>query len=495
MYIQHINHSQIKVYGDPSVEMDLREEFSFMAPNYRFHPKFKAGLWNGKISMYNNGTKRMPAGLKDRVIEYFKRNDIEFELKGFDEQEVLTTKEELEEFIKSLNIHSRGNPIEVRDYQLDCILKSINSRRLVSKVPTSGGKSLIIYCIIRWLLQHELRFVLVVPNIMLVGQMYSDFEDYSTHNGFAVSENCHKLHGGEDKEFTKPVLISTWQSISAINRKKSAAEIWNTYDAVCIDEAHSASSKEIIGLLDQMVDVGFRFGTTGTVKEEASSKMTIEGHLGPIYTAITTKELIDRKQVSGIQIKTIVLKYTDAERQHVKSFDYIQEMDYIKGHTRRNNILKKLAMACEGTTLLLVQNVESHAVPLYEEIKATIGDTRPVYYVSGSVSGKEREEIRLKANTEDCIIVATFQTLSTGVNIPNIRNVIFGYPSKSLIRILQSIGRGLRLHKGKDRMILIDVVDDLKHKKKKNYAINHFEERLKIYQMEQFPINVQEIQL
>lgn len=495
MIIQHISHSQIKVTGDPSIEMDLHEEFSFMAPNYKFNPKYKAGLWSGKISMFNNGTKRMPAGLKDRVVEYFKRNDIEFELKGFDSQEDLVTSDELKVFIDGLNLHSRGNKIEVRDYQFDCILKSINARRLVSKVPTSGGKSVIIYCIIRWLLQHELRFVLVVPNIMLVGQMYSDFEDYSSHNGFSVVENCHKLHGGEAKEFTKPVLISTWQSISAIGKKKNVSDIWNTYDAVCIDEAHSASSKEIINLLDQMTDVSFRFGTTGTVKEETASKMTIEGHLGPIYTAITTKELIDRKQVSGIQIKTIVLKYTEAERLAAKPFDYIQEMDYIKKHEKRNNILAKLAIASEGTTLLLVQHVETHAVPLYDKIKKMVGDTRPVYYVSGAVAGKEREEIRLKANSEDCIIVATFQTLSTGVNIPNIRNVIFGYPSKSLIRILQSIGRGLRLHKGKDKMILIDVVDDIKYKKNKNYAITHFEERLKIYQMEQFPINIQEIQL
>jgi superfamily II DNA or RNA helicase len=491
--IEKYNESHIRVYGDPSVEMEIKERFSFMAPNYKHHPKYKARIWDGRIHMYNLGTKKLPFGLIHKVEEFCGDNDYEITYKNFPDEGLLITPEELESFITNLDIRSKGNQIEVRDYQFDCILESINSRRLVSKVPTSGGKSLIIYIIMRWLLENELRFMLIVPNITLVNQMFSDFVDYSSANGFDVDYHCHKLHGGEAKEFQKDVLISTWQSIDAINRKTDVSKVLNTYDAVCIDECHQAASAVLTKLLEKMVDVGFRFGTTGTVNPEAVNELTITGHIGPIYSAISTKELIDRGQVSDILIKSIVLKYSDEERKLVKEMDYQAEMDFLCNNKKRNEFITNIAIASSGTTLVLVQYVEKHALPLYEMIKAK--SNRPVYYVTGGVSGKEREEIRQKANKEDCIIIASYQTMSTGVNVPNIRNVIFGSPSKSMIRILQSIGRGLRLHKDKDRMVLIDIVDDLKFKKSKNYTLTHFEERLKIYQIEQFPIKIIEIEL
>lgn len=493
LIIEKYTESHIRVYGDPSAEMELKEKFTFMAPNYKHHPKYKARIWDGRISMYNLGTKKMPFGLLSKVEEFCTDSEYEIEYKNFPDAEVLITEDQLEEFINQLDIRSKGSPIEVRDYQFNCILDSINAKRLVSKVPTSGGKSLIIYVIMRWLLENELRFMLIVPNITLVNQMYSDFLDYSSDNGFDVEETCHKLHGGEAKEFQKNVLISTWQSIDAINRKTDVSKILNTYDAVCVDECHQASSAVLTKLLEKMVDVSFRFGTTGTVNPETINELTVTGHIGPIYSAISTKELIDRGQVSDILIKSIVLKYNEDERKAAKEMDYQKEMDFLCKHEKRNQFLCNIALASEGTTLILVQYVEKHAVPLYELIKSK--SSRPVYYVTGSVSGKDREDIRQKANKEDCIIIASYQTMSTGVNVPNIRNVIFGSPSKSLIRILQSIGRGLRLHKDKERMVLIDIVDDMKYKKHKNYTLNHFEERLKIYQIEQFPIKIIEVNL
>lgn len=491
--VEKFNNSHIRIYGDPSAEMDIHEHFTFMAPNYQHHPKYKARIWNGKIHMYNLGTKKLPAGLLQKVEEFCGDNDVEIEYKNFDTAEVLITEEELEQYIKDLNIHSKGNPIEVRDYQFQCILESINAKRLVNKVPTSGGKSLIIYVIMRWLIDQDLRFMLIVPNVTLVGQMFSDFADYSTANGFDVEANCHKLHAGEAKEFQKRVLISTWQSLDSIDRKTNIAPILNTYDAVCVDECHQVKGPTLIKILEKMVDVSFRFGTSGTITPEAVSELTIIGHIGPIYSAITTRELIDRGQVSNIQIKSVVLKYSEEERKAAKEMDYQKEMAFLCANEKRNSFICNTALACQGTTLILVQLVEKHAIPLYELIKSK--STRPVYLVTGSVSATDRESIRQKANSEDCIIIASYSTMSTGVNVPNIRNVIFGSPSKSMIRILQSIGRGLRLHKDKERMILIDIVDDLKYKKSKNYTLDHFEERLRIYQIEQFPIKIIEVNI
>ena len=115
--------------------------------------------------------------------------------------------------------------------------------------------------------------------------------------------------------------------------------------------------------------------------------------------------------------------------------------------------------------------------------------TKPVYFVAGTVDAEDREEIRIKANNEDCIIVATYKTMSTGTNIPNIRNVVFGSTSKAMITILQSIGRGLRLHSDKDHMVLVDFIDDLRYKKHENYAYQHSEVRMRIYRKEQFEIS------
>ena len=356
--IQFIDNSKIKVFGDAAVEAEIKDHFTFMAPNYKHHPKYKARMWDGKISLYNSRTRTVPAGLKSNVIEYCKDNDIEFELVNFPKDEILVTKEQLEKFIETLDIRSKGNKIEVRDYQFDCILKSINSKRLVSRVPTSGGKSLIIYVMIRWFLENDLRYILIVPNVMLVKQMFSDFADYSTHNGFDVDQHCHKLHSGEAKEFKKSVLISTWQSLSAMMKKnQSFDEILNTYDAVCIDECHMVKSTELTKLLDSMKEVQFRFGTTGTIDSVSVNKLTIQGHIGEIYSAITTKELIDRGQVSNIKIKSLLLNYDADQCKLVKDYDYQQEMMYLKLNAKRNSFLSKLAIAAEGMTLLLVQNV------------------------------------------------------------------------------------------------------------------------------------------
>lgn len=505
--IQNYNSSHLRVFGDVSIEHDLKDYFTFRAANYRFHPKYKAGLWDGNISMYNVGTKKIPAGLLGEVIKFFEKEEIEFVLDGFDDQEELISREGLSEFIESLNITIDGNKIQLREHQFECILASINARRLVSEVPTSGGKSLIIYCIARYLLSHGLRFMLVVPSIMLVNQMYSDFADYSSMSDWDVTENCNKLHSGEAKEFTKPLLISTWQTLSSMARKSNISQILNTYDGVCIDECHQAKSTELVKLLEQMVDVSFRFGTTGTVHPDLASKLTIEGHLGPVFRAITTKELMEKGEVSDLQIHAIVLKYSDADRELVakhnveythdgkkkfRRMEYQQEMDFINSHTRRQATLSNIAMACKGTTLLLVQKVEEHAVPIYNDLVKK--SERPVYMIHGKVKEKERERIKKLVSEQDCILVATYQTLSTGVSINNIANVIFGSPSKSLIRVLQSIGRGLRLHKLKNRMNLIDVVDDIKYKKTQNYALDHFEERLKIYQTQKFAIKIKEFQ-
>jgi superfamily II DNA or RNA helicase len=371
------------------------------------------------------------------------------------------------------------------DFSVDHEQESYTHKGIVHH---NSGKSLIIYCLIRWILDTnpDNRLVLIVPNVQLVEQMYADFQDYSGINDFEVSKAFQRLYAGKSKNVVAPVLISTWQSLSSII-KATDASILTSFTGVIVDEAHGATGKELQKILEQMTNASYRIGTTGTIQSEKVHKLVVEGFLGPSYQVITTKKLIDNKQVSGIKIRPVVLEYPIEDKDFCKKMDYQDETSFIISHQSRLTKVSKLTAGLPGTTLLLVSRRDDHAVPLYDEIKKY--SKKPVYFVAGTVDAEDREEIRLKANTEDCIIVATYKTMSTGTNIPNIRNVVFGSTSKAMITILQSIGRGLRLHSDKESMLLIDFIDDLRYKKHENYAYQHSEVRMRIYRKEQFEIS------
>lgn len=500
--IVKVNESFIKVFSDFSIENEIRDHFTFKAPGYQFHPKFKARMWDGNVSLYNTKTKLLPIGIFYRLEEFCKENGLKIVFKECDRFSTVSVTntislEEIQAFVNDLNVWSKNGPISARDYQLDAVHRSIQNRRLTLISPTSSGKSLIIYCIIRWILEDDpdARILLLVPNVTLVNQMIGDFKEYSSHNGWDTEKNCQRLYSGQNRELSKRVLITTWQSFTKIASDRTVGpKILSLYRAVIADEAHGAKGKEMTSILEKCTHAAYRIGTTGTLDTSANAKINalqIEGSLGPIHRVITTKELIDTNQVSGLKIKALVLKYDTDVCKMIKSADYVQEVSWLVQNEQRNRFLMKVALSTDGTTLLLVKHRESHAKILYDELSKVSG--RPVYYVSGSVNADERERIRQVANKEDCIIVATFATMSTGVNVPNIRHVIFGCPSKSSITVLQSIGRGLRLHSDKTHMVLWDIIDDIRYKKSDNYSYLHGIERLSIYRKEKFDIGVKEI--
>lgn len=358
----------------------------------------------------------------------------------------------------------------------------------------NSGKSLILYCIIRWILDKNphAKIILMVPTIQLVTQMFSDFEDYSAHNGFDVSAYAQKLFTGQPKELTKNILITTWQSLKIIADKPSVGvRVLSEYSAIFGDEAHTVKGTECQAILEKCRNASYRIGTTGSMDNEKIHQLQIEGMLGPVYKVITTKELMDNGQVSNLDIRGISLVYPDDIKTAMKKTSYQDEIDFLVGLDKRNMFIAKLAAASAGTTLVLTKLRDKHAKPLYELIKE-ISD-KPVYFVAGTIKPAMREAIRKVSNIEDCIIVATTQTMSTGVNIPNLRNVLFAMPSKDMITITQSIGRGLRLAEGKTKMTLIDVIDDIRKGKRENYAYQHALERIALYRKEQFTMTVTEV--
>ena len=239
--------------------------------------------------------------------------------------------------------------------------------------------------------------------------------------------------------------------------------------------------------MDKCVNTPYRIGTTGTFDGTKTHKLVLEGVFGQVKKVTTTKQLIDDNTIADLKIHGLILDYTDEEKKLVSKMSYQEEIDWLVQHPKRNTVLKNLCITQEGNTLVLFQFVEKHGQVLYDIINSKVGDTRKVFFVHGGTDTETREQIRaITEKQNDAIIVASYGTFSTGINIRNLHNIVFASPSKSRIRNLQSIGRGLRKGDNKQQCNLFDVGDDLQWKSKKNYTLNHMIERIKIYNEEKF---------
>ena len=322
--------------------------------------------------------------------------------------------------------------------------------------------------------------------------MYGDFKDYSSANGWEVEKYIQKIYQGHDKVISKSLTISTWQSIHTFDKK-----FFEQFDFVIGDEAHGFKAKSLTGIMTKMVNAKYRVGTTGTIDDTIVNKLTLEGHFGAAVKVITTKELIDKKQLSDLDIKCLVLKYPDNLCRVVKTMDYQQEMDFIVTNNARNNFVTNLSIDLKGNTLILFQYVDKHGKILYNKILEKTKNTgRKVFFVCGETDASDREAVRhITEQENDAIIVASYGVFSTGVNIRRLHNIIFASPSKSKIRNLQSIGRGLRLGNDKEKATLYDISDDLRIDNNVNYTMNHYAERVKIYHAEKFKVSSYKVNL
>jgi len=487
--VEKLDQVYMRVFGDASVEQELADFFTYEYPGARFTPQYKARLWDGKVRLYDQIRKTIYIGLYQYIEKFCERNDYTLEQKG-DSVYVNNniTYESTEQFLKELNLPSK---IETRDYQIDAIQKALNDERTLLLSPTGSGKSLIIYSIMRHHISEGRKCVLIVPTTSLVEQMYSDFEDYSSDNKWSVKRHCQKLYSGFPKEFTGDVLITTWQSIYL--QPKS----WfKQFNVIFGDEAHQFKAKSLTSTMEKMDNIRYRVGTTGTLDNKKIHQLVLEGIFGPVHKVTSTKALMDSGRLTNLNITCLILKYSEEIRKERKNKTYQEEMDLLVTNEKRNRFIRNLAIASKGNTLVLFQYVEKHGKILYEMIKEKVHKDRKVFFVYGGTETADREAIRhITEGEEDAIIIASYGTFSTGINIPSIENVIFASPSKSKIRNLQSIGRGLRLKNGKTSCKLFDIADDLHWKSWKNHTLNHAAERYKTYAEEEFKVKLVEVNL
>lgn len=347
----------------------------------------------------------------------------------------------------------------------------------------NSGKSMIIYQLLRYYMSpaNDSKILIVVPRIGLIKQMVSDFTDY----GFDSEKYVHPIFGGEEKVTNKPIVLTTWQSI--VDMPKS----WfSQFHMVVGDEAHNFKAVSLIKIMSALETAKYRFGFTGSLDDEKTNKITLEGLFGPFKQLVTTKELMDSGHVSDLDIKIIQFTYSDEICKTKRTYE--EEYSFIISNRRRNEFIINLALSLPDTTLVLFRIIE-HGKELMKMLE---NKGRTVHLIYGAVDAELREEVRKKANEEaGSIILASVGTFSEGINIPNLHNIISTSPTKSRVKVMQTIGRGIRKTETKTNCTFFDLGDDLHWKNRKNYTLIHLLERIKLYHSEKFQFKIYKVKL
>mgnify|MGYP003649478923 CR=1 FL=1 len=413
----------LKINCERGMAKELSEFFTFKVP-------YKNKIWDGQIRLFNLYKQTIYRGLYDYIIQFAKDRNYKITVDSDKEKYNSVSFDDVKSYLTN-NLKIPYNP---HDHQIEAIKTSINN-----------------------------------------------FKEYSDKTDWDVEKYCHTIFAGQDKDTDKKVVISTWQSIYKMNQK-----YFDHYHVVFGDECHLFKAKSLTNIMTKLINCPYRIGTTGTLDDSLTHKLVIEGLFGRVQNITTTKELMEKNLLSHLNIDCITLKYRLEEINEIKRAKYDEEIKWILNNKKRNAFLVDLSCRVKGNTLILFNYVKDHGIPLFESIQNSCGDKR-VFLIHGKTEVQQREEIRnILEKEKNAILVASYGTCSTGINIKNINNIVFASPSRSVVRVLQSIGRGLRRTETKDKVKLYDISDDLRFKKYVNHTYRHLQERIKIYQREKF---------
>jgi len=480
--IQKSNEVYLKIKAEPHIEYELRDHFTFEVEGAKFMPQYRKRNWNGEIHLFDLRSKKIYVGLLDKIVSFCNRHGYSYEFVDNDyygppfEINSTISKEGVKDYIRSIT------KIKPREYQIEGVYDCLKHNRRLLVSPTASGKSLMIYSLVRYYVHKNKKILLVVPTTSLVEQMYKDFIEY----GWDAKNHCHRIYSGREITNTNEVTITTWQSVFRMEKS-----FFKDYDVIIGDEAHLFKSKSLVNIMTKLEHAKYRFGFTGTLDGTQTHKWVLEGLFGPSYKVTKTEELMKQGHLSQLDIQCLVLKHPP------KKFEtYEDELQYLITHEQRNKFITNLALDLKGNTLILYSRVETHGAIIYDKINKVKHTNRKAFFVHGGVDAEQRESIReITENERNAIIVASYGTFSTGINIKRLHNVIFASPSKSRVRNLQSIGRVLRKGKGKVKATLYDIGDDCTYNSRKNYTLNHLIERIKIYNEENFNYEIITIQI
>lgn len=503
---------------------------------YRYMPAFKMGVWNGQQSYFRNG--RISLGLWKEAMKGCKEIDASFILENKEDfplnRDVTLEKVQdfCKEFFKFHKVKTKTGewiPFMPYDHQIESAYKILKNRYCMAEVATSGGKSLIISIVMFYTLKHidtTAKFLIIVPSITLVTQFYDNIMEYNWGiNNLAemrekkidsilnpeakyspcdvrveevMSERPRKFSGTQDAN----IYIGTYQSL-----EKWPKEFFQQFHTVITDEAHGAKAKTITTILQKTFKYAYsRFGVSGTFPEDDTCEiLTIQAVLGPKITEVSANELKEKGIITPMDIRAVIMNHNDKEfddriqliKKGGNGKDAFElEKAYIHVSEKRLNFIKKIVEKCDSNTLLLFHTID-YGQQILKKLETELPG-RDYYYIDGEISGKKREEIKKQMEVTDGnikVLVASYGTLSTGVSINAIFNVIFADSFKSEQIIIQSIGRALRLHSEKKKANIFDLVDVFDSNNMSNILFRHFKEREKFYQKRQYPYKVIKVNL
>jgi superfamily II DNA or RNA helicase len=452
--------------------------------NYIFKKRHKMGLWDGSIDHFKNGIMRY--GLWKEVYRCCKEHGYKFDINKDDfpfDQNIKI--EDVERFCKEYYSDYRIKPTENNpeglflpyEHQINAVFNMLKYKFGLIEVATAGGKSLIFGTFMFYILKYinpNAKFLLIVNRVSLVPQFFDDIIDYNLgynkeqKTPFDIkieevfSDRPRKVRDGEIPN----LYIGTYQSL--INYPK---EYFEKFDVVVTDESHAAKSKSIETILSKTFGTAkYRLGMSGTYPGNNTAEyLTIESLMGPKLINVKSKTLMEKGLISDIKINAMILNYDEkefAEKMHMikKRGDgkqaHLLEKEYAQKSLRRKIFFRKLVDKFKNNSLILFYNVD-YGTELFEYLRDNISD-KFFYYIDGSTDKEKREAIKKLMELNDDkpkILIASFGTFSTGINIRSIFNIVFADSFKSEIIIRQSIGRGLRLHKDKNKLIVFDIID------------------------------------
>ncbi len=480
----HYNQSHIQVDCEYDEAQEISEIFSFYTPNYMWSNRYKSGIWDGKVRLFSTNDCLLPYGLLYKLLKYFKANDIEYQI----DPVLLETGHEIssDEIVQFCDEVLKSDLVP-RDYQVKAVQYFMYHKKMIGLSATASGKSFIYYIFFNLLryIYPDFKSLLLVPRISLTEQMAGDFQDYAK-NLKDYSQDVHKIYAGKEKYTDKPITISTWQSL-----KNMPPEYYKGFNAVVIDETHEATADCLPRIANHCINAHYRIGMTGHIQECKIAKIQLNALLGNIKTFSKSSDLIKKGILSDLMIKCIVLKYSDEINKQFagrKKKEYQEEMKIIQGIPERKRFICKLAASRNNNTMVLFK-IREYGRDIYRLLKHNFKNKK-VFYIDGTVKVDYREKVREVAEKyDDVIIVASYGTFSTGINIRNLQSLIFAESVLSSVKVIQSVGRVLRRY-GSTKSTLYDVADDLTYKNRKNYVLKHFLKRIKYYDGESFDYDV-----
>lgn len=502
--IEKIDESTMRCHcEDIGIHQHLYEFFQYEKPNF-VRNKFSKSTWDGFVRLYNKRDGTIPSGLLQIVLKFAKeqRYTIEVDprlknvINAVERDELVKWVETLDLVVPGEDYHNdKSDVVEIDPYfyQYDAVEFALRFSKCAILAATGAGKSLIQYLLVRYLegsrKDDEKRTLIVVPSAKLVDQMKSDFESYSIRNGWDANANVHQIVDGAVKFANKPVFVSTWQAI-----QDESPEYFEQFDSVIVDECHLSSADKITRIMKLAKYATMRVGLTGTLRNTELHSLQVQANFGPIKRVVSTKQLQDIGQACDTEVTMMNLQYSSFDKEFADKKlkgDYQKEIDWLIRHPWRNKLIKQMALTLKGNSLFLFNRNEAHLEVIYNELKELKGN---VYMINGDVAIQDRAVIeRLCEEGDNVTILASYGTMSTGVSIKKLHNLVLCHPSKSIIRVLQSLGRMLRRHSSKKQAKIYDIVDNLKNKEWSNTAMKHGMERYGFYTGEQHKVVMKQV--